>query len=141
MKRHITVRTIAFLSILIAISVVFVIIGVRLFPPSVLPGLRFSFLGIPIKITGYIFGPAVGLITGIFSDLIAFLYVPSTYSPYFTLAAAMTGLVPGLSHVVYHVWFERIYNKKENIDYLEYKKTVFLKKNKPEKINKIDKMI
>lgn len=141
MRRSITVRTIAFLSILIAISVVFVIIGVRLFPPSVLPGLRFSFLGIPIKITGYIFGPTVGLITGIFSDLISFLFVPSTYSPYFTIAAAMAGAIPGISHLIYHIWFERIYNKKENIEYLEYKKKMFLKKNKHDKAKKIDKLI
>ncbi|QJR44037.1 ECF transporter S component [Mycoplasma miroungirhinis] len=89
-------KKIAFVGVLIAISVVFFIISVRIVPISALPSFKFSFIGLPVKITGFLFGPFIGAITGILADLISFALVPTYYNVLYTLAVAIAGIIPGL---------------------------------------------
>ncbi|QSF13573.1 ECF transporter S component [Mycoplasma sp. Mirounga ES2805-ORL] len=91
-----TIRRISFIGILIAISVVFVIISVSIFPIASLPSIKISFIGLPIKISGFIFGPVVGGLVGLISDVISFLFVPSFYNPLYTLATMIDGIVAGI---------------------------------------------
>ncbi|QJG67276.1 ECF transporter S component [Mycoplasma phocoenae] len=91
-----SVKKIAFVGVLIAISVVFFIISVRILPINALPSFKFSFIGLPVKITGFIFGPFIGAITGILADLISFALVPTYYNFLYTLAVATAGIIPGL---------------------------------------------
>ncbi|BAP39621.1 hypothetical protein [Metamycoplasma canadense] len=90
-------KRIAFVGVLIAISVVFFLISVRILPISALPTFKFSFIGLPIKITGFIFGPIVGIITGILADFISFALVPTYYNFLYTIAVSIAGFVPGLA--------------------------------------------
>ncbi|VEU59616.1 substrate-specific component FolT of folate ECF transporter [Mesomycoplasma neurolyticum] len=89
-------RNIAFVAVFISISTIMLLLGIRLFPIAVLPSLRFSIIGLPIKITGFIFGPIIGLLTGFLADLISFWFAPTTFSYFYTIALSLTGFIPGL---------------------------------------------
>ncbi|WP_029512879.1 ECF transporter S component [Mycoplasmopsis iners] len=91
-----TIRKISFIGILIAISVVFLIIGSSFLPIVTYPSYKISFIGLPVKITGFIFGPIVGGMVGLISDLISFLFLPNVYNPLYTLATAVDGIIAGM---------------------------------------------
>ncbi|TPE58078.1 ECF transporter S component [[Mycoplasma] falconis] len=119
-------KRIAFVGVLIAISVVFFLVSVRILPISALPSLKFSFIGLPIKITGFIFGPIVGMITGILADLISFALVPTYYNVLYTAAVAIAGFIPGLAAYYFfnvnEIFFSRkyrIYKFKEIVDFFK----------------------
>ncbi|MDC8920130.1 ECF transporter S component [Metamycoplasma hyosynoviae] len=121
-------KRIAFVSVLISISVVFFIISVRILPINALPSYKFSFIGLPVKITGFIFGPVVGIITGVLADLISFLLVPSYYHYLYTIAIAIAGFIPGLCGYYFfnlnEMFFSskyRIYKYKEIISFFQKK--------------------
>ena len=108
-------KRISFVSVLIAISVVFFLISVRIMPVSALPSLKFSFIGLPVKITGFIFGPFVGVITGILADLISFILVPTYYHYLYTIAVAVAGFVPGLCAYYFFNLNEMFFSNKYKI--------------------------
>ncbi|MGX9383536.1 hypothetical protein ACWXVV_02580 [Mycoplasma sp. 3392] len=117
-------KKIAFVGVLIAISVVFFIISVRIVPISALPSFKFSFIGLPVKITGFLFGPFIGAITGVLADLISFALIPTYYNVLYTIAVAVAGIVPGITAWYYFnvggLLFSnryRIYRLKQIIDY------------------------
>ncbi len=89
-------RKIAFVSILIATSVSFILIFNAILPVTALPPFKLMAGGLPIKITGYIFGPIIGGLTGAISDLISFMARPTYYHFYFTLAWIAAGVIPGV---------------------------------------------
>ncbi|UWD34256.1 hypothetical protein [Mesomycoplasma molare] len=94
--KKINAKTISFVAVFMSISTIMLLLGIRFFPLAILPNLRFSIIGLPIKITGFIFGPIIGFLTGFLSDLISFQFVPSTYSIYYTIALSITGFIPGV---------------------------------------------
>jgi ECF transporter S component (folate family) len=85
---------------LIATSVVFIILGTQLFALTAFPSFKVAFGGLPIKITGFVFGPIIGAITGVISDLLSFMFVPFNYFPGYTLIMALSGLIPGIVMLV-----------------------------------------
>lgn len=89
-------RRIAFVGILIATSVAFVLISSTIAPIAALPTFKIMAGGLPVKITGYIFGPVIGMVTGIISDLISFTLRPIAIHFYYTLAFACDGIIPGV---------------------------------------------
>ncbi|MCT4469515.1 ECF transporter S component [Mycoplasma sp. HS2188] len=91
-----SIRKITFIGILIAISVAFFLIVFQLMPLISLPSYKISIIGLPIKITGFIFGPFVGAFVGATSDLISFMFVPTYFNPLFLLAAVLDGIIPGI---------------------------------------------
>lgn len=91
-----SIRKITFIGILIAISVVFLVILATLVPIASIPSYKISVIGLPVKITGFIFGPIVGGIVGLISDLLAFLFVPNIYNPLYTLATMVDGIIAGI---------------------------------------------
>lgn len=118
-----TSRRMAFLAVLISVSIVFIIVGVRLFPPAILPNLRFSVEGLPIKITGLLFGPILGGITAAIADVLSYLFVPGIYSVYYFFGILITGIVPGVvifvynlikKHYVNEAILDRLYRKMSN---------------------------
>ncbi|MGY6172099.1 hypothetical protein ACW95P_01990 [Candidatus Mycoplasma pogonae] len=117
-----TSRRIAFLAILTATAVVFVIIGVRVAPFAIIPVFRFSIIGLPIKITSLIFGPILGAFTAIISDVLSLLFVPGIFSYHYSISLIITGIVPGIV-----VWFYRKivnrYYSDENLD-VKYQKRI-----------------
>ena len=91
-----TTRKISYVSIMIAVAVVFVLIGFMLFAITIIPSIKISFAGLPIKLVGYIFGPLVGAITGFLADIISFLFLPTFYHPGYSLSMAIAGMIPGI---------------------------------------------
>lgn len=57
--------------------------------------LRFSFENLPVIISGMLFGPVVGAVTGIAADLIGCIMVGYAINPLITLGAAIIGGVSG----------------------------------------------
>ncbi|WP_051677949.1 folate family ECF transporter S component [Mycoplasmopsis opalescens] len=93
-----TIRKITFVGILIALAVVFYIVVVQIFPlVASNPGWKSSFIGLPIKISGFIFGPAIGGLVALCSDLISFLLLPGAYNPIYTMVAMVSGIVAGIT--------------------------------------------
>ena len=80
-----------------------------------MPSLKFSFIGLPVKITGFIFGPFVGVITGILADLISFILVPTYYHYLYTIAVAVAGFVPGLCAYYFFNLNEMFFSNKYKI--------------------------
>jgi ECF transporter S component (folate family) len=68
--------------------------------PFTLGGIHFgmvSFGGFPIILAGLLFGPLEGAIVGAVSDVLGFPFMPKgPYIPYFTVTAALTGMIPAL---------------------------------------------
>ena len=63
---------------------------------------RVGFGGIPVTISGVLFGPVVGGITGMASDLIGILINPmGSFHPGFTLSSTLNGVLPGLLSIYY----------------------------------------
>ncbi len=91
-----TNKKIAYVSILVAASVAFVIIGSRLAAITTFPSFKIAFGGLPIKITGYLFGPLIGAITGLIADILSFAMLPTYYHPLYSLIMAMAGFIPGV---------------------------------------------
>lgn len=128
-------KRIAFVSVLISISVVFFIISVRILPVSALPSFKFAFIGLPIKITGFIFGPIVGVVTGVLSDLISFILVPTYYHYLYTIAIAIAGFVPGFAGYWFFNVNEMFFLSKYKIS--KFKETIqFFKKQYEEALIK-----
>ena len=111
MKRRWSVRKIAFVSILIATSVSFVLIFSSVIPIASLPSFKLTLAGLPIKLTGYIFGPMIGAITGVVTDLISFIFRPTFIHWSYTLAFMFAGLIPGMIGYVFNRTWK---NNKEN---------------------------
>ncbi len=92
-----TVKTMTMAAMLTAMSVV-----IGIFCKSLLnfgEGLyRITFENLPILISGIMFGPIVGGIVGVATDLISYLLSPQIYPPNYivTLGAFSIGLVSGL---------------------------------------------
>ncbi|MEJ1834504.1 ECF transporter S component [Mycoplasmopsis synoviae] len=92
-----TTRKIVFVAILIAVSVTFTIISVQIAPFAGISTYKVAFIGLPVKISGFIFGPVIGIFIGLVSDLISLIYIPpTTYNPLYTLVVVMNGFIPGL---------------------------------------------
>ncbi|QGZ97360.1 folate ECF transporter S component [Mycoplasma sp. NEAQ87857] len=92
-----SIRKMVFVAILIAISVAFTTVSSQIIPWVNISSYKFAFIGLPVKITGFIFGPLIGFLVGFISDLISLLFVPPVgYSPIYSLATAINGLVSGI---------------------------------------------
>ena len=91
-----TVKKTSFVAILIATSVVFVLLFSSFIPFSSLPTFKIMAAGLPIKLSGYIFGPVIGLVTGALTDLISFMFFPTYFHYWYLIAFALVGLIPGI---------------------------------------------
>ena len=101
-KRQWNNKKIALVSILVATSIVFVVIFNRIFAIATIPSFKIAIAGLPIKLSGYIFGPLVGIITGVISDLLSFAIFPTIFHAYYTLAFAFAGYIPGIFGYLMH---------------------------------------
>ena len=124
-----SIRKISFTSILIAIGVIFVIIGTQLLFLASIPTFKISVIGLPIKITGFIFGPIVGILVGLISDLISFMMFPIFFEPLYIVATMMNGFISGiigwffLSFLDYYFGFKvRINYNRRKLKYIKNKK-------------------
>lgn len=94
-----TTKNIAYISMMIAVSVsVTVVISITL-PITVFPPIRVAFTGIMIKITGMFFGPIVGIIVGLITEMLCLMFVPSYIHVAYFLVSIGFGFFAGLSGV------------------------------------------
>ena len=113
-KKTWTNKKIAFVSILTSTSVAFVLLFTKIMPIAALPSFKIMFGGLPIKLTGYIFGPLIGAITGIIADLISFTLVPTYIHWWYTLSFSLTGIIPGVvGYIMNKKWIAREEIEKE----------------------------
>ena len=119
-------KRIAFISILIAMSISFVIIGTRFAAVTFFPSFKLSLAGLPIKIIGYIFGPLVGFISGFTTDVISFIFMPAFYYPLYSIALGISGMLPGIAAII----FNKKISKNRILKRLNNKKTLIYYKMK-----------
>lgn len=111
-------KVMVYSGMLIALSVVFKLVLEIYIPLGGFPSLRLNLTTIPIMLSGFLFGPVSGCVTGIASDLLCYLIKPN--GPYFfgfTLVSALIGFIPGLLYSLL---------KKHPLRRLEYFNLIFL---------------
>lgn len=98
--------------LLVGISIILTRIFSYTIPIAGFPVLRIGFGDIPVIISGMIFGPIAGALTGGVSDILGFMINPmgGPYIPGLTISATLRGLLPGLIY-----W--AIKNNKIKINY------------------------
>lgn len=122
-------KRIAFISILIAMSISFVVIGTRIAAISSIPAFKLSLAGLPIKIIGFIFGPIIGFVIGFTTDVISFVFIPTFYYPLYSVALGISGMLPGVFALVYN-YFYKMFSKSNILRKLNNKKVFSLYKIK-----------
>ena len=91
MKQLENVRVLTTVALLVAIGIV---LGFFKIPLS--DQIQIYFTSIPVAITGFLFGPMVGFVSGILVDLGSFLVKPTgAFFPGFTLTVGLNGLIYG----------------------------------------------
>ena len=120
-----TNKKIAFVSILIATSIAFVLIFTRIAPIASLPSFKLMAGGLPIKLTGYIFGPLIGAVTGAISDILSFTITPTYIHWWYTIAFTLAGAIPGIvGYIMNRRWRnkakqdEEFANKPNNVNFI-----------------------
>ncbi|WP_338987951.1 hypothetical protein [Spiroplasma endosymbiont of Dasysyrphus albostriatus] len=94
-----TTKNIAYITMLSSVSVVATIIVSITIPITVLPPIRIAFEGLMIKITGYMFGPIIGIICAAVTDILVMLFVPSYISVYYMFCIIFTGFLAGIAGI------------------------------------------
>lgn len=95
-----TTKNIAFITMLSAVSVSVTVVISRTVPITVFPPVRIAFEGVMVKITGFIFGPIVGLMSGVITDLLVMMFVPSFIHVSYIIVIASFGFISGLISVL-----------------------------------------
>ncbi|WP_338974370.1 hypothetical protein [Spiroplasma endosymbiont of Tricholauxania praeusta] len=94
-----TTKNIAYITMLSSVSVVATIIVSITIPITVLPPIRIAFEGLMIKITGYMFGPIIGIICAAVTDILVMLFVPSYISIYYMFCIIFAGFLAGIAGI------------------------------------------
>lgn len=105
-----TTKRIAFAAILIAISVSMTVLLIKIFPLFSVPTFKQAIIGIPVKITGYLFGAMLGTLVAIMADLISFMFAPTFYHPLYTTSLVIAACTAGIIARLYHRISARTYH-------------------------------
>lgn len=101
-RSKINIRHMVMAAFLTALSIVLTRFLSVILPIAGLPTIRVGFGRAPIVMSGLLFGPLLGGLTGAAADLIGVLINPmGTYHPGFTISAILDGLIPGLIAIFY----------------------------------------
>lgn len=96
-KKRLDTSVLAKSAFLIALSVVLTRYMSILIPIAGAQGIRVGFGSIPINLSGILFGPVIGGLTGLGADVLGVLISPQgTFHPGFMLSSVLTGVIPGL---------------------------------------------
>ncbi|WP_406614251.1 ECF transporter S component [Mycoplasma corogypsi] len=119
-----TIRKMAFVAILIAMSVAFTVVSAQIMPLITLSSYKISFIGLPVKISGFIFGPLIGIFVGIVSDILSLLFIPPAgYNILYTVATSMNGLVAGVFGFYFVQFMNKAFSKEYRIQVIASKIT------------------
>lgn len=101
-KNRMNTNTLVKAAFLTALSVVLTRFFSIILPLAAGPTIRVGFGELPITMSGLLFGPIVGGITGAAADLLGVLINPmGAYHPGFTISAFINGFIPGLLAIYY----------------------------------------
>lgn len=89
-KKKVNLKKLLAIALLIALSMVFKRLSVTVGP------FRFSFENLPLILSGVMFGPIAGFLTGAAGDILGCILTGYTINPIITAGAAMIGCVPGI---------------------------------------------
>ena len=115
-------KSLVTISLLTSISIILARVMGLLIPIAGFPALKINFSAVPIILSGIMFGPIAGFMTGGVADVIDYLINPQggAFFPGFTLSSALTGMIPGL---VYKLIKTKDIFKKFNFNYVN---TIFI---------------
>lgn len=108
-------RTMVKAGLLTALSIVLTRFMYIFVPLGGAQTLRISFGEVPVMISGLLFGPVVGGVTGAAADLIGVLVnSQGAFHPGFTLSSILWGVIPGLFYLLFRKagTYEKIYSLK-----------------------------
>ncbi len=93
MKNKILINNLVKAAMLTALSIILSrILGIQL-----TQDIKISFGTLPLMLSGILFGPLLGALSGLAADLIGIMInLGGAYHPGFTLGAVLTGMVPGI---------------------------------------------
>lgn len=104
------IRTVVKAGFLVAISIVMTRFAFIMLPIAGASALRISFGEMPIMLSGLMFGPVIGGLTGIGADLLGVLINPQgPYYPGFTISSMLWGVIPGI--IIYSLRNKMPYSK------------------------------
>ncbi|QHX35581.1 hypothetical protein STIUS_v1c00260 [Spiroplasma sp. TIUS-1] len=92
-----TTKNITGMTMLIAVSVSVTIVICMTVPIFVLPPIRIAVEGILVKMSGFIFGPVIGLIIGGVTELLVMFFVPSYIHPAYIIIMLGYGFFGGIA--------------------------------------------
>lgn len=96
-KKKVETGVLAKAAFLVALSVVLTRYLSILLPIGGAQGVRIGFGSIPINLSGILFGPVIGGITGLAADALGMLISPQgTFHPGFMFSSMLTGVIPGI---------------------------------------------
>lgn len=100
-KNKLSTKTLVTSSLLTAISIILTRFLSVMIPLAGLPALRFGFGEVPIMITGMLFGPVAGGISGLVADLVgSTLFPQGAFFPGFTVSSMLWGIIPGMFYSI-----------------------------------------
>lgn len=93
MKNKILINNLVKAAMLTALSIILS----RIFGIQLTQDIKISFGTLPLMLSGILFGPLLGALSGLAADLIGIMInLGGAYHPGFTLGAVLTGMVPGI---------------------------------------------
>jgi ECF transporter S component (folate family) len=101
-SKKINIKYMVMAAFLTALSIVLTRFLSVIVPIAGLPTVRVGFGRAPIVMSGLLFGPLLGGLTGAAADLIGVLINPmGTYHPGFTISAVLDGVIPGILAILF----------------------------------------
>ncbi|ASP27803.1 hypothetical protein SCORR_v1c00280 [Spiroplasma corruscae] len=91
-----TTKNIAYITMFTAINVSVTVVISLTIPITVFPPIRIAFEGVMVKITGFIFGPIIGVMVAIITEVLVMIFVPSFIHPAFIIVVISFGFIAGI---------------------------------------------
>ncbi|AUB31092.1 hypothetical protein [Spiroplasma floricola] len=91
-----TTKNIAYITMFTAINVSVTVVISLTVPITVFPPIRIAFEGVMVKITGFIFGPIIGVLVALITEVLVMIFVPSFIHPAFIIVIICYGFIAGI---------------------------------------------
>ncbi|AGR41733.1 hypothetical protein [Spiroplasma diminutum] len=91
-----TTKNIAYITMFTAINVSITVVISLTVPITVFPPIRIAFEGVMVKITGFIFGPIIGVLVALITEILVMIFVPSFVHPAFIIVIICYGFIAGI---------------------------------------------
>lgn len=101
-RESIKIKTLVMASFLTALSIVFTRFFYVMIPLGNVQAIRLSFGEAPIMLSGLLFGPLLGGLTGLAADVLGVIInSQGAFFPGFTLSSILWGVIPGILGIIF----------------------------------------